>query len=70
MAEVSRGFGPGDLVYYTCEEGFLQREDTPDAVICLISGGWSRLRPVCQPVDCGQPPLLDNGVVAVEVRVR
>ena len=42
----------------------------PDRVDCLPDGSWSRPLPECVGVNCGRPPLVDFGLVEVEVGAR
>lgn len=62
-----RRFDPEMVVSYTCDVGFSLAAGSTDHVTCKFNGGWSKLRPVCERVECGQPPLVDNGMVEVEV---
>ena len=61
-------FDPEMTVSYVCDEGFSLADN--DHVTCMFNGGWSKQRPLCQRIECGQPPLVDNGMVEVEVRFK
>ncbi|TRY75103.1 hypothetical protein TCAL_09357 [Tigriopus californicus] len=58
-------FAPGSKVRYECDHGF-QFSGRRDHVLCLNSGAWSEPKPQCSRVNCGQPPLIDNGLVELE----
>lgn len=43
---------------YSCLSGYeLIGEETTD---CLDTAEWSGTVPTCQPVNCGEPPLVEN----------
>lgn len=58
-------FTPGSQVSYECDHGF-RFSGRRDHVLCLNSGAWSEPKPTCSRVNCGQPPLIDNGLVELE----
>ncbi|RUS82417.1 hypothetical protein EGW08_009805, partial [Elysia chlorotica] len=48
-------------VIYSCTDGYeIQGEATR---ICQASLVWSGQPPVCLPISCGSPPVLDNGYI-------
>jgi hypothetical protein len=56
-------FQLGDKLAYSCQDGYkasgsLSRE-------CQRGGVWSGSDPVCQFVDCGNPPVIDNANVTM-----
>ncbi len=56
-------FQLGDKLAYSCQDGYkasgsLSRE-------CQRGGVWSGADPVCQFVDCGNPPAIDNANVTM-----
>ncbi len=65
------GVTPGVTIKYSCDLGFeLERPVGGDSLVCTSLGQWwpgdrSRTRPRCSRVDCGRPPLVDNGMVEV-----
>ncbi len=73
--ERGRGFLPGEKVRYRCDKGYeLERPVGGNALVCRVekrrSAVWSPPSPSsswpsCRRVDCGRPPLVDNGMVEV-----
>ncbi|XP_077864038.1 sushi, von Willebrand factor type A, EGF and pentraxin domain-containing protein 1-like, partial [Saccoglossus kowalevskii] len=52
----------GNAVNYKCDVGYrLQGNKT---IICLADSKWTA-GPMCNPVDCGRPDEIDNGVATV-----
>ncbi|XP_078604135.1 sushi, von Willebrand factor type A, EGF and pentraxin domain-containing protein 1-like [Branchiostoma floridae x Branchiostoma japonicum] len=52
-------FRYGADVLYTCDDGFILVGTARRT--CQADGTWSGESPLCQAVDCGQPPALPNG---------
>ncbi|KAH0517158.1 Sushi, von Willebrand factor type A, EGF and pentraxin domain-containing protein 1 [Microtus ochrogaster] len=48
----------GNLVTYTCKEGFTLAG--PDTIICLANGKWNSSNPQCLAVSCDEPPTVDH----------
>jgi hypothetical protein len=47
---------------YTCDTGTSPSAST--VLTCQSTGRWTAVTFVCDPVDCGAPPKLDNGLVS------
>ncbi|XP_013383226.1 sushi, von Willebrand factor type A, EGF and pentraxin domain-containing protein 1 [Lingula anatina] len=50
-------------VSYTCDKGY--KLMGPSQRNCLENGTWSKVDPICEPVDCGHPENILNGRVIV-----
>ena len=59
----------GSSVLYRCLPGFDLVPGRRDRVLCLESGAWASERPECRKINCDHPPLIDNAMVEVEVRI-
>ncbi|XP_076346234.1 sushi, von Willebrand factor type A, EGF and pentraxin domain-containing protein 1-like isoform X1 [Tachypleus tridentatus] len=54
-------FHVGHRVEYTCNMGYhLIGQNTR---VCMEEGQWGPEPPVCKPVSCGEPPLVENGKI-------
>lgn len=51
-------FTPVVSLCFSCKEGYLP--DIPYEFQCLASLRWSGTPPVCHPVTCGGPPIVEN----------
>ncbi|CAH1243596.1 CR1 [Branchiostoma lanceolatum] len=49
------------VVQYRCYLGWTLKGGSSQT--CLSDGRWSGSPPVCEPVSCGEPPTVENGVV-------
>ncbi|XP_078251223.1 sushi, von Willebrand factor type A, EGF and pentraxin domain-containing protein 1 isoform X2 [Rhinoraja longicauda] len=54
----------GAIVAYSCSRGFYVKGDKKRA--CQANGEWDGRLSSCQPVSCGEPPRLVNGLVQVK----
>ncbi|KAG9509683.1 CUB and sushi domain-containing protein 1, partial [Fragariocoptes setiger] len=59
-----RSFSVGATVNYQCAQGNVVRGAWPSRV-CQANGQWSGLAPVCEYVDCGAPPAIQNGRITL-----
>ncbi|XP_043572153.1 sushi, von Willebrand factor type A, EGF and pentraxin domain-containing protein 1 isoform X1 [Chiloscyllium plagiosum] len=50
-----------DIVTYTCNTGF--RLEGQERLTCLETGQWNAMAPVCKPIKCDPPQLIENGFV-------
>lgn len=57
-------------IEYTCYPGHKFKNDDTRQVTCLSDGTWSQPTPECIQIDCGRPPLIDNGLVELQVAER
>ena len=48
------------IVTYICHEGY--RLNGQQSSTCLATGVWSGQPPVCEPVSCGPPPMVDHAM--------
>lgn len=55
----------GSTLKYRCERGYILEQDGSDARVmtrrCTTSATWTGSHPVCTFVDCGKPPVVENG---------
>uniref|UniRef100_H2Z1V2 Sushi, von Willebrand factor type A, EGF and pentraxin domain containing 1 n=1 Tax=Ciona savignyi TaxID=51511 RepID=H2Z1V2_CIOSA len=49
----------GDNATYFCLPGYMLSGTTTST--CEASGNWSQVCPVCSPVSCGEPDVIENG---------
>ncbi|KAF2979409.1 hypothetical protein EK904_006478 [Melospiza melodia maxima] len=54
----------GSVVYYECDPGY--QLNGPAQRRCQESQKWDGSEPICIPVSCGPPPVLENGQVTGE----
>ncbi|KAJ8897059.1 hypothetical protein PR048_002405 [Dryococelus australis] len=54
-----KGHRAGSTAFYTCQSGFILFGQP--VLSCGLGGEWSGKAPTCKFVDCGAPPLTDNG---------
>ncbi|NXV57103.1 SVEP1 protein, partial [Molothrus ater] len=54
----------GSVVYYECDPGY--QLNGPSERRCQESQKWDGSEPICIPVSCGPPPVLENGQVTGE----
>ncbi|XP_053558647.1 sushi, von Willebrand factor type A, EGF and pentraxin domain-containing protein 1 [Bombina bombina] len=52
------------VVAYSCNKGFYIKGEKKR--ICQASGEWSGHLPTCNPVSCGEPPQIENGIVEIK----
>ena len=50
----------GSVVTYLCEEGY--ELDGNENIVCREDAQWSNDPPVCNPISCGLPPVIDHAV--------
>ncbi|XP_018565850.1 sushi, von Willebrand factor type A, EGF and pentraxin domain-containing protein 1 [Anoplophora glabripennis] len=53
----------GGVAQYRCPRGHSMQGNSTR--ICLKTGSWSGIAPICTPVDCGHPGTIDNGRIIV-----
>ncbi|XP_014669248.1 PREDICTED: sushi, von Willebrand factor type A, EGF and pentraxin domain-containing protein 1-like isoform X2 [Priapulus caudatus] len=53
-----------DLVIYSCGDGYELYGD--NVLICSATGRWEGWPPVCQPVLCGRPPIIEYASTVVQ----
>ncbi|XP_064199795.1 sushi, von Willebrand factor type A, EGF and pentraxin domain-containing protein 1 isoform X2 [Anguilla rostrata] len=58
-----KNFTFGSKVTFSCKKGFVLRG--PAEIQCLASLKWSTAPPVCEPVACGEPPIVQNANVTL-----
>ncbi|KAI5629830.1 sushi, von Willebrand factor type A, EGF and pentraxin domain-containing protein 1 isoform X1 [Silurus asotus] len=51
----------GKRLLFSCHSGFILHGTHTS--VCLANGTWSENAPKCFPVNCGQPPIIQNGRV-------
>lgn len=52
------------VIPLSCEDGY--RPQVPYEFQCLASLRWSGTPPVCHPVTCGAPPIVENAVYTLQ----
>ncbi|XP_069487009.1 sushi, von Willebrand factor type A, EGF and pentraxin domain-containing protein 1 isoform X2 [Ambystoma mexicanum] len=52
------------VIAYSCNKGFYIKGEKKRT--CEAKAEWSGRMPSCQPVSCGEPPQIENGVVEIK----
>lgn len=60
-ADLNGGFTVGDVVTYTCNNGFVQVSGT--SLLCQLNQTWAGILPVCERRNCSSPKIIQNGVL-------